>query len=79
MPTMQRIMIQADEDLLERARREARARRVSVAQLVRTALEKELPPREPPPRPSNFGRFKSGDPDLSLRASRDEYRAEPFR
>jgi hypothetical protein len=35
-------MIQADDDLLERARRAARARGISFPQLVRDALEREL-------------------------------------
>jgi hypothetical protein len=74
---MRRIMIQADEELLARARDEARRRRVSVAQLVRDALEKELPSHPPPP--TSLGRFSSGTGDLSARAGEDEYEPEPFR
>jgi hypothetical protein len=45
---MKRVMIQADAELLERARRAARERGVSFPQLVRLALERELAPT---PRP----------------------------
>lgn len=43
-------MIQADEALLERARRAARERGVTFPQLVREALEHELALRLEPPR-----------------------------
>jgi hypothetical protein len=39
---MRRVMIQADDDLLERARRAARERGITFPQLVRDALEREL-------------------------------------
>jgi hypothetical protein len=39
---MQRVMIQVDPALLERAKREARRRGVSFPQLVRDALTREL-------------------------------------
>lgn len=39
---MQRVMIQVDTSLLERAKREARRRGVSFPQLVRDALAREL-------------------------------------
>jgi hypothetical protein len=39
---MKRVMIQADDELLERARSAARERGVSFPQLVRLALEREL-------------------------------------
>jgi hypothetical protein len=39
---MKRVMIQADDRLLERARRVARERGVTFPQLVREALEHEL-------------------------------------
>jgi len=39
---MRRVMIQADDELLERARAAARRRGVSFPQLVREALEGEL-------------------------------------
>ncbi len=43
-------MIQADEELLARARKAARVRGVSFPQLVREALEHELEPEPRPPR-----------------------------
>jgi metal-responsive CopG/Arc/MetJ family transcriptional regulator len=39
---MRRVMIQADDDLLERAQRVARERGITFPQLVRDALEREL-------------------------------------
>jgi len=68
-------MIQADEELLERARRRAAERGVSIAQIVREALEKELGTR-PKPR---FAVFDSGVGDLSRLASEDEFEPEPWR
>jgi hypothetical protein len=41
---MKRVMIQADEETLERARQLARQQGVSLPQLVRDALERELAP-----------------------------------
>lgn len=41
---MKRVMIQADDELLERARRAARERGVTFPQFVRHALERELAP-----------------------------------
>ena len=65
-------MVQADEELLRRARRAAARRGVSIAQLVRDALERELGPGRQPP-PLSTGRFRSAAGDLSERASRDEF------
>jgi hypothetical protein len=48
---MERVMIQADSTLLQRARRAARERGVTFPQLVRDALERELRTRSEPPRP----------------------------
>jgi hypothetical protein len=48
--SMERVMIQADPTLLERARRAARQRGVTFPQLVRDALEHELTTRSEPPR-----------------------------
>jgi hypothetical protein len=45
---MKRVMIQADDELLERARRVARERGVTFPQLVRQALERELAPGKRP-------------------------------
>lgn len=79
---MQRLMIQADPALVERAKRRAAERGVSLAQVVREALEHELAVQEeeplaPPLRCIGIGR--SGRGDLSRRASEDEYEPEPFR
>ncbi|MGH2865228.1 MAG: hypothetical protein ACRDJX_08270 [Solirubrobacteraceae bacterium] len=79
---MQRLMIQAEPELVERAKRRARERGVSVARVVREALEHELgvdeeEPLAPPLHCIGIGR--SGCGDLSRRASEDEYEPEPFR
>jgi len=42
-------MIQADEALIERARRRAAERGVSIARVARDALERELGDGQPPP------------------------------
>lgn len=82
-PMMQRLMIQAEPELVERAKRRARERGVSVAQVVREAMEHELrstEPEEPIPPPLRcIGAFSSERGDLSRRASEDEYEPEPFR
>jgi len=79
---MRRLMIQAEPQLLERAKRRARERGVSVAQVVREALEHELAvDGEQPLAPALgcIGIGRSGRRDLSRRASEDEYEPEPFR
>jgi hypothetical protein len=77
---MKRMMIQADERLLERARRRAAERGVSVAQVVRDALEKELGYEQAPPPPlACIGAVSSTSGDLSRRASEDEFEPEPYR
>jgi hypothetical protein len=82
-PMMQRLMIQAEPELVERAKRRARERGVSVAQVVREAMEHELgieDEQEPLAPPLNsIGAFASGRGDLSRRASEDEFEPEPFR
>ena len=75
---MRRLMIQADEALLERARRRAAERGVSIAQLVREALERELGP-DLQPAPHSLAGFSSGRGDLSRRAGDDEYEPPPWR
>src|SRR5208282_2371443 len=75
-PMMQRLMIQAEPELVERAKRRARERGVSVAQIVREAMEHELGDAEEemiPPPLNCIGAFSSGRGDLSRRASEDEY------
>jgi hypothetical protein len=76
---MKRIMVQADERLLERARATAAERGVSVAQLFRDALERDLGPEQRPPAPTTIGMVSSARGDLSCRASDDEYEPEPYR
>jgi hypothetical protein len=79
---LQRLMIQAEPELVERAKRRAAERGVSVAQVVRDAMEHDLgkadEERIPPPL-TCIGAFASKHGDLSRRASEDEYEPEPFR
>ena len=76
---MKRIMIQADERLLERARRRAADRGVSVAQVFRDALERDLGVESPPPPLTSVGSVRSKGGDLSRRATDGEYEPEPYR
>lgn len=77
---MRRMMIQADDALLDRARRRAADRGVSVAQVVREALEHELGQAAPPPDIRCGGSFRSGRGDLARRvSSSDDYEPPPFR
>jgi hypothetical protein len=58
---MDRVMIQADRTLLERARRAARERGVTFPQLVRDALEHELGPTSGAPNQlSSTGAISTG-------------------
>lgn len=75
---MRRMMIQADEELLDRAKRRAAERGVSVAQVVREAIERDLGPATPPPKIACAAAFRSGEGDLARRAS-DDYEPPPFR
>jgi hypothetical protein len=76
---MQRIMVQADETLLRRARSVAADRGVSLAQLVRDALERELGTSGPQPEIRSAGAFASGEGDRARRATDDAYAPPPFR
>lgn len=77
---MRRIMIQADQSLVDRAKRRAAERGVSVAQIVREALERELGPAAPVPDVRCAGAFASGRGDLARRASTaGDYEPPPFR
>jgi hypothetical protein len=79
---MRRLMIQAEPELIERAKRRARERGVSVARVVRDAMEHEFGPGEEESTPPPFtliGAYASKHGDLSRRASEDEYEPEPFR
>ncbi len=76
---MQRIMVQADARLLDRARARAAERGVSVAQVFRDALERDLGAEPAPPAPASIAMIRSERGDLSHRASDDEYEPEPSR
>jgi hypothetical protein len=78
---MQRLMIQADPGLVERAKQRARERGVSVAQIVREAMEHELasPEEQVPPPLTCIGVFKSGRSDLSELASEDIFEPDTWR
>ncbi len=76
---MKRVMIQADERLLERARQRAADRGVSLAQVVRDALERDLGAPFTPPELTSVGSFDSGVGDLARQADADGYRPPPFR
>lgn len=77
--TLRRMMFQADDELLARAKRRASERGVSVAQLVRDALEKELGDSgQAPPPATIIGVGRSERTDLSRLASEDLYEPEPW-
>lgn len=79
---MQRLMIQAEPELIERAKRTAGERGVSVAQAVREAMEHEFGPAEEesiPPPLTCIGIGRSGRSDLSRLASEDIYEPAPWR
>jgi hypothetical protein len=76
---MKRIMIQANEELIARAKDAAHRRGVSVAQVVREALDKELAPARRP-RTKLIGAFKSGETDVARRSARtDRVPPRPWR
>jgi hypothetical protein len=79
---MQRLMIQAEPELLERAKRSASERGVSVAQVVREAMEHEFGSAEDekiPPPLKCVGIGRSGRSDLSKLASEDIFEPAPWR
>lgn len=72
---MKRVMIQADVDLLERARRAARQRGVSFPQFVRDAIERELNTRaEAPRRLSCVGIIDTGGEARAREYEPDQWR-----
>jgi hypothetical protein len=76
---MRRMMFQADDDLLARAKRRANERGVSVAELIRNALEKELGDGgQAPPKVTIIGVGHSERTDLSRLAGEDVYRPEQW-
>jgi plasmid stability protein len=74
---VRRFIVQADDDLIRRVKKRAAQRGVSVAQIVRDALEAALGDGRQPA-PSFIGKYSSGRTDDSIRASNDEYVAEPY-
>ena len=68
---MKRTTVMLPDDLDERVRLEARRRGVPVAEVVRDALERELPPPRPGRRLSFFAVGEGGPEDASERV--DEY------
>lgn len=79
---MQRLMIQAEPELVARAKRRAAERGVSVAQVVREAMEHELgsvKEEQIPPPLTCIGALKSGRSDLSRLASEDIFEPAPWR
>jgi hypothetical protein len=72
-------MVQADEQLLIRARRRANERGISIAQVFRDALERDLGSEEAPPALTTIGIVSSQHGDLSRRVSNGEYEPEPYR
>lgn len=64
---MRRTTILAPDDILDRLRAQARRRRVSLATVIREALEVKV--REHAPKPSIFGISESGHTDTSQKAS----------
>jgi hypothetical protein len=72
---MRRVMIQADQALLERARRAARARGVTFPQFVREALERELAAGTARPRPLH----STGAVSTGGRAREREYEPDDWR
>lgn len=77
---MQRLMIQAEPELIERTKRQAAERGVSVAQVVREAITEKLGTEEEriPPPLTCIGAFSSGRSDLSELASGDFYEPDPW-
>jgi plasmid stability protein len=76
---VRRFIVQADDDLIRRVRKRAAQRGVSIAQIVREALELALGDRAQPV-PTFIGKYASGRPNNdSERASNDEYVADPYR
>jgi hypothetical protein len=71
-------MFQADDELLARAKRRASERGVSVAQIVRDALENELGDSGRAPPPTIIGIGRSERTDLSRLAGEDFYEPEPW-
>lgn len=72
---MERVMIQAEPEFLDRVRRAAQDHHVSFPEYVRQALEHEMLTRGPrPPLPQSGGVINTGGA-----ANRGEYEPDPWR
>jgi len=79
MMPVERMIFQADEQLLERVRSRAKERGVSVARIVREALERELGEGAKRPRPRSIGTGASGIPGGIARRVDEIYEPDPWR
>jgi hypothetical protein len=69
MGRVRRVLIQADDQLIERAKERAAQRGISLSRFAREALEKETgPPREK--RSRLIGAFESGQGSTARRSAR---------
>jgi hypothetical protein len=77
---MQRLMIQAEPELIQRVKRRAAERGVSASEVWRDAMRHELGPDEEriPPPLTCIGIGKSGRTDLSELASKDIYEPDSW-
>jgi hypothetical protein len=78
---MQRLMIQAEPELIQRVKRRAAQRGVSASQVWREAARHEVGPDEEriPPPLTCIGAFSSGRSDLSELASEDIFEPRSWR
>jgi hypothetical protein len=74
---MQRTTIVAPEDLLNRLRHQADDRGVSLATVIREALEAQAEKTRPVPK--TLGMFDSGTSDLSQRSAEERPEPRPWR
>jgi plasmid stability protein len=75
---MKRFIVQADDDLLRRVKKRAAQRGVSVAEVVRDALERALGDGDRRPVPLSIGKFSSGRTNKDSERASDEFVAEPY-
>lgn len=76
---MVRMIFQADAELVERTKRRATQRGVSVAQVVRDALMRELGGEERPPPVPGLGSLRSGQRDTARTAGDMAFEPPPWR
>jgi hypothetical protein len=74
---MQRTTIMAPEELIRQLRLVAAERGISMAEIIREALEEKA--RAARPRPRSLGVGASGRSDLSTRLGEEEFLPEPWR